>query len=104
VLTFLLNIFWILPVSLGSIACAKRGVIRVFAASAFSPKERVNFRDGTSITLVEYAARRSLQLITASDFNLKLREKGCPKDVSVQRICKLAGNEKDVRSALDAIW
>ena len=32
------------------------------------------------------------------------KEKGCPTGVSVQKICKLAGNEKDVRAALDAIW
>jgi hypothetical protein len=82
----------------------KQGIVGVFAASAFSPKERVSFRDGSSVSLAEYALRRSLQLITASDFNGKLREKGCSTNVSVQKICKLSGNENDVRITLDAIW
>jgi len=65
----------------------KQGVVGVFAASAFSSKERVSFRNGTSISLAEYAARRSLQLITAPDFNQKLRERGYSTNVTFQKIC-----------------
>ncbi len=82
----------------------KQGVVGVFAASAFNPKERVGFRDGSSLSLAEYASRRRLQLITAADFNGKLREKGCPSGTTVQKLCKLAGGEGDVRAGLDAVW
>jgi hypothetical protein len=46
----------------------------------------------------------NIQLLKAADFNKKLREKDCPKDVTVQKICKIARDEKEVRVILDAIW
>jgi len=33
-----------------------------------------------------------------------MREKGCSKDVTVQKICKIAKDESDVRQILEAIW
>jgi len=81
----------------------KQGVVGVFAASAFNPKEKVRFKDGTEISLPEYAARMNIQLLKASDFNKKLRERGCRK-ATVQRICRIARNEDEVREILEAIW
>ena len=81
----------------------KQGVIGVFAASAFNPKENVNVQ-GTYMSLAKYASLRRLQLITAADFNEKLRGKGCPKIVTVQKICGLAKNEEEVRWAIDTMW
>jgi len=82
----------------------KQGVVGVFSASAFNPKENVQFKDGSTISLAQYTARRRLQLLTASAFNEKLREKGCPKSVTVQKICKRARDEEEVRETLDNIW
>jgi hypothetical protein len=82
----------------------KQGVVGVFSASAFNPKETVQFKDGSTISLAQYTARRELQLLKASDFNQKLLEKGCPKMVSVQKICKRARNEEEVRETLDRVW
>ena len=55
------------------IRAIKQGVIGVLTASAFNPKERVRFKDGTEISLPEYAARMNIQILKASDFNKKLR-------------------------------
>jgi hypothetical protein len=82
----------------------KQGVVGVFAASAFNPKETVQLKDGSTISLAQYTARRDLQLLKGSDFNQKLREKGCPKPISVQKVCKRAKNEEQVRETLDRIW
>jgi len=82
----------------------KQGVVGVFAASAFNPKETVQLKDGSRISLAQYAARMRLQLLRASDFNQKLHEKGCPRTVTVQKICKRARNEDEVREILEKIW
>jgi hypothetical protein len=42
--------------------------------------------------------------VTAADFNVKLRERGCPKMVTVQKVCRLAGDEDEVRRTLDYVW
>jgi hypothetical protein len=42
--------------------------------------------------------------VTAADFNVKLRERGCPRGVTVQKVCRLAREEEEVREALDRIW
>jgi len=76
----------------------------VFAASAFNPKENVRLKDETTISLASYAAGMEIQLLKASDFNEKLRERGCPMRVTVQKVCKVAEDEKEVRELLDAIW
>ena len=82
----------------------KQGVIGVFAASSFNPRENVRLKDESTISLAQYAARRNLQLVTAADFNVKLREHGAPKGVTVQKVCRLARNENEVRRTLDYLW
>lgn len=82
----------------------KQGVIGVFAASAFNPRDHVQLKDGSTLSLAQYAARRRLQLVTAADFNQKLRERGCPRGVTVQKVCKLSRDEDEVRETLDNIW
>jgi hypothetical protein len=81
----------------------KQGVVGVFAASIFNPKENVRLKDESTISLAQYAARRNLQLVTAADF-VKLRERGCPKVVTVQKVCRLAWDEDEVRRTLDYVW
>jgi len=82
----------------------KQGVIGIFAASAFNPRETVKLKDGTIVSLSSYAARINIQLLKASDFNEKLHQKGCPREVSAQKICGVARDEKEVREILDQVW
>jgi len=82
----------------------KQGIVGVFAASAFNPKESVQLKDESTISLASYAARMEMQLLKAADFNQKLRERGCPGGVTVQKICKVARDEREVREILDGIW
>jgi hypothetical protein len=82
----------------------KQGVVGVFAGATFDPKENVVFRDGTKISLSTYAARMNIQLLKAADLNAKLRERGCANNITVQRICKAAKNEDEVREILDRVW
>jgi hypothetical protein len=82
----------------------KQGITGVFAGGAFNPKENVQLKDGSKISLASYASRMNIQLLKAADFNSKLREKGCQSKVTVQRICKIARNEDEVREVLDALW
>ena len=82
----------------------KQGVVGVFAGGAFNPKETVRLKDEMVISLPAYAARMNIQLLKAADFNQKLHEKGCPKKVTVQKICRIAKDEDEVREILDAIW
>jgi hypothetical protein len=82
----------------------RQGVMGVFAAGAFNPRENVKLNDETAISLPSYASRMNIQLLKASDFNSKLHEKGCPNALSVQRICRLSKNEKEVRELLDTVW
>ena len=35
---------------------------------------------------------------------MKLRERGCPKGVTVQKVCRLAREEDEVRRTLDYVW
>jgi hypothetical protein len=82
----------------------KQGVVGVFAGSAFNPKENVRLKDESVISLATYAARMNIQLLKAADFNEKMRERGVAKEITVQRICKAAKGEKEVREVLQAIW
>jgi hypothetical protein len=82
----------------------RQGVNGVFAAGVFNPKEYVKMKDGASIPLPMYAARMNIQLWKASDFNMKLQERGCAPSINVQKICRIAKNEKEVRQILDLIW
>ena len=81
----------------------KKGVIPVFGAGAYNPKEKVVVNE-QKITLVQYASRMNIKLLRPADFNSKLREHGVPKEVTVQKICRVCKDEKDVRIALDEIW
>ena len=82
----------------------KQGVIGVFAGKAFNPKEKIRLKDETFMRLPQYAARMNIQLLKASDFNQKLKERGCPASITVQRICKAAKDEKEIREILKRIW
>ncbi|AIF84507.1 hypothetical protein NTE_02457 [Candidatus Nitrososphaera evergladensis SR1] len=88
----------------------KNGVVGVFAGGAFEDihvkVSTVNSKDNSdsTITLAQYAERLNVQLLRAANFNEKLRDKGVPKDATVQKICKAARDERDVRRMLDAVW
>lgn len=82
----------------------KQGTIGVFAGAAFNPNETVQLKDGSRISLSAYAGRTNIQLLKASDFNTKLREKGCDKSVTVQKICRIAKDESEIRQIFEALW
>ena len=81
----------------------KKGVIPVFGAGAYNPKEKVVV-NGQKITLAQYASRMNIRLLRPTDFNSKLRERRIDKIVTVQKICRICKDEKDVRFVLDEIW
>jgi len=81
----------------------KQGVTGVFAGSAFKPDEKVVV-GGQTISLASYAGRLNISLLKASDFNEKLRERGCKPKVTIQSICKVAKDEDEVREILESIW
>ena len=82
----------------------KQGINGIFAASSFNPREKIQLKDGEEISLTAYSKRMNIQLLRASDFNSKLREKGIPKSVSVQKVCRYARDENEVRELLNTIW
>ncbi len=80
-------------------------MVGVFAGGAFE-EVHIKMANGNhdTITLAQYAERLNVQLLRASDFNTKLRDRGVPKDVTAQKTCKAARNERDARRMLDVIW
>jgi hypothetical protein len=82
----------------------RQGVIGVFAGSAFDPKENVKLKDESTISLASHAARINVQLLKAADFNEKMRERGFGKEITAQRICRIAKDEREVRDLLNATW
>jgi len=82
----------------------KQGVTGVFAGSSFDPKENVRLKNESTISLASYAARMNIQLLKAADFNEKLREREVQKAVTVQKVCRYARDENEVREILEAIW
>jgi len=82
----------------------KQGVIGIFAAGSFNPKEGVKLSDGAQVSLATYANRMNIQLLKAADFHQRLHERGCPKATTVQKICKVAKGEGEIRGMLDATW
>lgn len=82
----------------------KQGVNGVFAGSSFDPREKVRLKDETTLSLASYASRMNIQILKAADFNEQLHKKGCPTSVTVQKICKIAKDEGEVRRLLEAIW
>lgn len=81
----------------------RQGVLGVFAASSFDPKESVLINDQT-LSLPSYAARMNIQLLKAADFNQKLRDRGVDENVTVQSICRVSKDENQVREMLEAVW
>ena len=81
----------------------KKGVVPVFGAGAYNPNEKVVV-NGQKIALAQYASRMNIRLLRPADFNEKLREYGVERKVTVQKICRVCKDEKDVRLFLDAIW
>ncbi len=81
----------------------KQGVLGVFVASSFDPKETVTINDNP-ISLASYAARMNIQLLKATDFNEKMRDKGIDERVTVQTICRMSKDEEQVRKTLEVIW
>jgi len=81
----------------------KNGVVPVFGAGAYNPKEKVTV-NGQKITLAQYAARMNVKLLRPADFNTKLREHGVAKKVTAQKVCRVCKSERDVRFVLDKMW
>jgi hypothetical protein len=59
----------------------------------------VKLEDGSQINLASYAQRMNIQLLKAVDFNQRLRERGVPKFITVQKICRASKDESYVRDA-----
>jgi DNA-binding MarR family transcriptional regulator len=81
----------------------KKGVVPVFAAGTYNPKEKVVV-NGEKITLGQYANRMNIRLLRPADFNEKLREHGVDRRLTVQRMCSVCKDEKEVREVLDRVW
>jgi DNA polymerase III delta prime subunit len=81
----------------------KQGIIGIFAGTAFNPAERISIGND-SLSLAQYAARMNIQLLKAADLNETLHHRDVEKDVTVQKICKGARNEAEVRDTLAEVW
>jgi len=81
----------------------KQGVTGVFAASAFNPKENMVVND-QNMSLASYANRLNINILKAADFNQKLREHGTKTNITIQKLCTVTKDEREVRETLDAIW
>ena len=46
----------------------------------------------------------NIQLLKSADFNEKLRERGCEKSITVQRVCRIAQDEDEVRRIMKKLW
>jgi hypothetical protein len=81
----------------------KQGVIGIFAGTAFNPKDNVKVGNEV-LSVAQYAARMSIQLLKVSDLNEILHKLGVHKSVTVQKVCTRARNEGEVREVLSKIW
>jgi hypothetical protein len=81
----------------------KKGVVPVFAAGTYNPKEKVVI-NAEKITLSQYANRMNVRLLRPADFNEKLRDHGIDKRLTTQRICRICRDEREVRELLNSIW
>jgi hypothetical protein len=81
----------------------KQGVTGVFAGSAFKQDENV-LVNGQPIGLAAYANRLNITLLKTADFNEKLHEHGCKRDLTIQKICNATRDEKEVRGLLERVW
>jgi hypothetical protein len=82
----------------------KQRVVCVFAGSAFDSAKSVDLENETKITTAAYAARINIKLIKTGDLNQKMRERGLTRELTVQSVCRIAKNEKEVRNILTLIW
>ena len=48
--------------------------------------------------------RTRIKLSSPADFNSRLRERGVDKKITVQKVCRVCKDEKDLRVVLDEIW
>lgn len=46
----------------------------------------------------------NVQLLKPSDLNKRLQDQGVNSKITVQRICRISRNEKQVRQVLDQLW
>jgi hypothetical protein len=81
----------------------KQGVIGIFAGTAFNPKDKVKVGSEV-LSVAQYAARMSIQLLKASDLNEILHKREVHKSVTVQKTYTRARNEGEVREILGMIW
>jgi hypothetical protein len=81
----------------------KQGVTPIFTGGSYNPRNTVRIGD-EEINLPEYARRMNIQLIKSADLNQKLHQKGVETYVTVQKVCRLAKDEKQVRETLTKIW
>jgi hypothetical protein len=81
----------------------KKGVVPVFAAGVYNPKEKVVV-SSEKITLAQYASRMNVKLLRPADFNEKLREHGVDRRTTVQRICRIAKDEQQLRELTSMVW
>jgi hypothetical protein len=78
-----------------------QGTIGIFAAGSFDPKGTVRINDNV-VSLASYAERLNIQILKSADMNGKLREHGI--SATVQRVCKIAKDEEEVRQVLENLW
>jgi hypothetical protein len=81
----------------------KKGVVPVFAAGTYKTKELIMV-NAERISLSQYASRMNIKLLRPADFNEKLREQGVDKRVTVQKVCRICKDEKQIRETLDQLW
>jgi DNA-binding MarR family transcriptional regulator len=81
----------------------RKGVVPVFAAGTYNPKERVVV-NAEKIALAQYANRMNIKLLRPADFNERLQEHGVDKRTTVQKMCRAAKDETQVKELLDEVW
>jgi len=81
----------------------KKGVVPVFAAGTYNPKEKVVV-NGEKVTLAQYAGRLNVELLRPADFNDKLRERRRDRSLTVQKICRICKDESETRAVLNVVW
>lgn len=82
----------------------RTGIIPVFAGGTFNPNEKV-YLENETIELTTWAHRMNVQLLRASDFNEKLRERGINTNVlTVQKVCRICKDEKKVKEVLSKVF
>jgi hypothetical protein len=82
----------------------KQGIVGVFAGSTFNPRDVIMLKDGAKLSLPKYAERNNIKILKAVDFNRQLAQIGVPKNCTVQKICRAARDEQDVKRILGEVW